>query len=98
MNEFMEYTNNEIENIKKIVELNYKWQKNEQEDIKKLKEETNTIIQNIITFQKEIAQRVDIVGIRIEDKQKDKANPKMRYLNNSEYAKYKDNIKSSTNY
>ena len=31
MKEFMEYTNNEIENIKKIVEFNYKWQKNEQE-------------------------------------------------------------------
>ena len=57
LHQYMETTNKEIENIKKIVNLNYKLTTEGKEKSENLKDETNDRIQNIIITQKELIQR-----------------------------------------
>ena len=62
----MDTTNKEIENIKKIVNLNYKLTTEGKEKSENFKDETNDRIQNIIITQKEIIQRWEAIGSQFE--------------------------------
>ena len=62
----MDTTNKEIENIKKIVNLNYKLTTEGKEKSENFKDETNDRIQNIIITQKELIQKWEAIGSQFE--------------------------------
>ena len=62
----MDTTNKEIENIKKIINLNYKLTTEGKEKSENFKEKTNDRIQNIIITQKELIQRWETIGSQFE--------------------------------
>ena len=66
LHQYMDTTNKEIENIKKIVNLNYKLTTEAKEKSENFKEETNDRIQNIIITQKELIQRWKAIGSQFE--------------------------------
>ena len=66
LNLFMETTNKEIENIKKIIEQNHKMTNEESNEVKNIKFELNDRIQNLIIEQKEIKQKCEAVGSFVE--------------------------------
>ena len=66
LHQYMDTTNKEIENIKKIVNLNYKLTIEGKEKSENFKDETNDRIQNIIITQKELIQRWEAIGSQFE--------------------------------
>ena len=66
LHQYMDTTNKEIENIKKIVNLNYKLTTEAKEKSENFKEETNDRIQSIIITQKELIQRWEAIGSQFE--------------------------------
>ena len=66
LHQYMDTTNKEIENIKKIVNLNYKLTTEGKENSENFKDETNDRIQNIIITQKELIQRWEAIGSQFE--------------------------------
>ena len=98
LNTFMESTNKEIENIKRIIELNTRGFMEENEKFKKFKDETKTQIQNIIITQKELNQKWDAIGSLVEGMIEGStyAEPMKKNL---QYSKYKeDNRKLNSSY
>ena len=57
--EYMKVTNQDINNIKKIIELRLDSIKVENSEIRKTEKKTNERIQNIINYNKEISQRIE---------------------------------------
>ena len=66
LHQYMDTTNKEIENIKKIVNLNYKLTTEAKEKSENFKDETNDRIQSIIITQKELIQRWEAIGSQFE--------------------------------
>ena len=92
LNYFMESTNKEIENIKKVVDLNYWRFTEEHEEFKKYKDEAKIKMQNIIIFQKELNQKWEDIGSLVEGMIEGSSHTAPSG-NNMGYSKYKEDIK-----
>ena len=88
LNCFMETTNKEIENIKRVVDLNFRGFKEEHEELKKYKDEAKNKMQNIIIFQKELNQKWEAIGSLVEGMIEGSSHTETSG-NNLEYSKYK---------
>ena len=76
MNDFMESTNNEIENIKEILEQNHKIIK-DNSYIKAIKDETNLRIENVIIEFKELKAGLEATRSLVEDLIQEQSNEKI---------------------
>ena len=92
LKEFIKDTQKEMENIKKMIELRSKLIKKENEELKLVKEETNTKIQNIVNAYKELTIKQDAVERIIAEINKGYDN-KAIITKNTNYENYKTKIK-----
>ena len=92
LNQFMEVTNKEIENIKKMVEINHKSYIIEQKETKKDKEIIESRIQNIIISHKELCQKWDAIESLVEGIKVNSDNILSRTPKNTSYINYKNSI------
>ena len=92
LNVFMKDTQKEMENIKKMIELRSKLTKKENEELKLVKEDTNTKIQNIVNAYKELTIKQDAVEKIIAEINKGYDN-KAIIIKNTNYENYKTKIK-----
>ena len=94
LNEFMETTNKEIENIKKMVDLNFRGFYEEQKEFKKYKEDVKIQMQNIIVYQKELNQKWEAIGSLVEGIIEGTSQT-TQTKSNLDYSKYKKDIKEN---
>ena len=92
LNCFMETTNKEIENIKRVVDLNFRGFKEEHEELKKYKDEAKFKMQNVIIIQKELNQKWEAIGSLVEGMIEGSSHTAPSG-NNLGYSKYKEDIK-----
>ena len=77
MNDFMESTNNEIQNIKEILEQNHKIIIKDNSYIKAIKDETNLRIENVIIEFKELKAGLEVTRSLVEDLIQEQSNEKI---------------------
>ena len=94
LKEFMETTNKEIENIKKVVDLNFGGFYEEQKEFKKYKEDVKIQMQNIIVYQKELNQKWEAIGSLVEGIIEGTSQT-TQTKSNLDYSKYKKDIKEN---